>query len=380
MKKLTRALIAFSLFLLTLCLLTACGEKLPTDYVKGTDVVIDNETPFVYAPETDIRIKLSEDDPVAVIDILTYVTQITSHPEELDTDYHTLIKHFGNKPVREFVKEDETLYYTVYSLTDNELLYLYLEKNGGQYLCSDYFTADVREDDVTKDFVLPQDLPTAILGDKLPSTCYLENYTPEEIAKNNEWKWSWYYDTCNQINIPHSINHDRDGVECIKFIRCIESVSFDLVRDDGNTYHGYYVYDLYVHENGAGVLYFYHLYYKNWLQQSAYHIIQEETIHLTAEEVASVVSVMVEQDFAHHPTWNPEEFQGFDGSSTDIFAAGNFGEKYEHHLISMWEPTARYPHYHIRTAIEDLVRAHVTVKEGRVYRPDLYEEYEWMQD
>ena len=100
---------------------------------------------------------------------------------------------------------------------------------------------------------------------------------------------------------------------------------------------------------------------------------------LTAEEVSTVVNVMIEQDFANHPTWNPEERTGFDGSSTDIFAAGNFGNGWEAHLISMWEPEEKHPHYHIRTAIENLVRAHITVEEGRIYRPDLYEEYDWMQ-
>ena len=195
----------------------------------------------------------------------------------------------------------------------------------------------------------------------------------EEILKNNLRQWSNYYDVCNQVNIPHSLNHDRDGVECRKFIRCIQSVSFDLVRDDGNTYHGFYVYDFYTYEDGTGVLYFDHLYYENFMQQSTYHIIQEETIPLTAEEVSTVVNVMIEQDFANHPTWNPEERTGFDGSSTDIFAVGNFGNGREEHLISMWEPDEKHPHYHIRTAIEDLVRAHITVEEGRVYRPELYE-------
>jgi len=384
MKKLICALIAFSLLLLTLCLLTACGEKLPADFAKGEDVRIDNETPFVYDESS--------------VSTVTVKNAFTGKPEERSLDefvrawtddeeaipYSTIAGYFGNKIVRNYTEGGKNTYYTVYSLPDNELFYLSLYmKDGVLYLDKDIYSSinesmDARYDELDG-YIYEQDFPAEIMGDKLPKHCYLDYYSQEEIAKNNESTWSWYYNTCNQINIPHSINHDRDGIACRKFIRCIESVSFDLVRDE-NTYHGYYVYDLYVHENGAGVLYFYHLYYKNWLQQSAFHIIQEETIPLTVEEVASVVDVMVEQDFANHPTWNPEEFQGCDGSSTDIFAAGNFGGGgYEEHLISMWEPTARYPHYHIRTAIEDLVRTHVTVEEGRIYRPDLYEEYEWMQ-
>ncbi len=373
MKKLICLFFALCLLAPTLCGLMSCGEKQPSDYVKGTDVVIDNETPYIYSDETKTSIKGNIWGTERTYSLLEFAGFCcgASGPEQ--EAYSFFAHYFGNKPVRELVTEEKTLYYTVYSLCDNELLYLYLEKDGDEYICSYCYPTDGRMDAEMKDRVYPQDLPTAILGDKLPSYCYLENYTPEEIAQKNESIWSWYYNTCNQINIPHSINHDRDGIACQKFIRCIESVSFDLVRDE-NTYHGYYVYDLYVHENGAGVLYFYHLYYKNWLQQSAFHIIQEETIPLTVEEVASVVDVMVEQDFAHHPTWNPEEFTGMDGSSTDIFAVGNFGGGgYEEHLISMWEPNARYPHYHIRTAIEDLVRTHVTVEEGRIYRPELYE-------
>ena len=207
-----------------------------------------------------------------------------------------------------------------------------------------------------------------------------ETLSPEEIAQEIEFEWANYYDVCNQINIPHSMNHDRAGVECRKFIRCIQEVSFDLVRDDGNTYHGYYVYDLYVYEDGTGVLYFDHLYYVDWLQQSAYHIIQEETISLTVEEVNSVVNVMIEQDFAHQPTRHPDEEMGLDGSTTMILGVGNFGGDRREHLISMWDPDERHPHHHIRTAIEDLVRTHITVEEGRIYRPELYEEYPWMQD
>lgn len=205
------------------------------------------------------------------------------------------------------------------------------------------------------------------------------DYTPDENAENVAGEWASYYRLCNEVNIPHSIHVDRDNVFSYPFIRCIQSVSFDIVRND-KSFHGVYVYDIYVHDDGSGVLYFYHLDDQNYMPSYTYTLIQEETVSLTAEEVASVVDVMVEWDFANHPTWNPEEHIGFDGSGTKIFAAGTFGGGgYEEHLISMWEPTPRYPHHHIRTAIEDLVRAHVTVEEGRIYRKDLYEEYDWMQ-
>ena len=387
MKRILCLTLAALLLLSAVLLLPSCAGKgkRTADYVKGDEVVIDNETPFVYDESTVKYYHETYNGETVSFDISDFVYHL-SQVEERDFSYAYLASVFGNKIVRHYTEGDRDTYYTVYSLPDNELFYLSLcMKDGALYLDKDPYsglneTLDARWDNLNG-YVYEQDFPAAILGDALPADCYLENYTPEEIAQEIEFKWASYYDECNQINIPHSMNHDRAGVECRKFIRCIQSVSFDLVRDDGNTYHGYYVYDLYVYEDGTGVLYFDHLYYANLFQQSAYHIIQEETISLTVEEVNSVVDVMVEQDFAHHPTWNPEEFTGMDGRGTDIFAAGNFGGGgWDTHLISMWSPTSRYPHHHIRTAIEDLVRAHVTVEEGRIYRPDLYEEYEWMQD
>lgn len=213
-----------------------------------------------------------------------------------------------------------------------------------------------------------------------------ETLSPEEIAQNVEDEWVAYCAMCNEMNIPPSPeSFGYYGAGYFKFIRCIQEVSFDIVRDDGrNTYHGCYVYDLYIHEDGTGELRFAHLCHMNTEQviyKYKYQSVQEESIPLTAEEVSSVVNVMIEQDFAHQPTRHPDEELGFDGCQTMILGVGNFGGGgWDVHLISMWEPDERHPHHHIRTAIEDLVRTHITVEEGRIYRPDLYEEYPWMQD
>lgn len=368
MKHLTRALIAFSLLMMALCLMTACGEKLPADYLDGTDVVIDNETPFVYAPETDVKITLPTDGWEC--SVLEYVAECCSTIDDATYRYQSVSQYFGNKPVRELVKDDETLYYTVYSLTDHSLLYLYFETSGDDYICSHYFTADGREDDVTKDFVLPQDLPTAILGDKLPKRCYLDYYSQDEIIKRNKNEWAGYYHACNTAQLPHNVNADPEGNRADDFIRCIELVTFDIdpTETEGG-YSGMYVYDAYVYEDGTGSLYFYHLCDKNYLPSYTYTLLQKEIIPLTSDEVTALMNLLDTWNFADQPTWNPEEMSGTDGSSTLIYATYDNGEN----LISMWEPTARYPHYHIRTAIEDLVRAHVTVEEGRVYRLELYE-------
>jgi hypothetical protein len=166
------------------------------------------------------------------------------------------------------------------------------------------------------------------------------------------------------------------------FIRCMQRVSFDIMRDD-KSYDGFYVYDLLLEEDGRGTLYFYHLDDRDYLPDNyTYRIIQQETIHLTAEEGTALKALLTEWDFMNQPTWNPEEYMGFDGTTTYVYATGVIGgedKRYGSNLIVMWEPTSRNAHYHIRTAIEDLVRAHVTVEEGRIYRKDLYEEYDWMQ-
>ena len=379
MKRILCIVLALLLILTAIPALSACSNKRAADYVKGDEIVIDNETPYIYDPEQNVIVKFADQDgnpwEYGVDD---YGEACCYRSDDKTYTYDSVIKYYGNKPIRMLETEKETLYYTVYSLDDNTLCYIYFEKEGNSYILTDCFQADVRDDVLMTDMTYPHDLPSAILGDKLPEDCYLKNYTPEEIAENVERKWAYYYSQCNAVNLPHSIYTDKDHVSSHPFIRCIQSVSFDIVRNDKG-FHGVYVYDIYVHDDGSGVLYFYHLDDQNYLPSYTYTLIQEETVSLTAEEVASVVDVMVEWDFANYPTWTPEERLGFDGSNTYIYGTGKFGEAYCDHLIAMWEPTPRYPHHHIRTAIENLVRAHITVEEGRIYRKDLYEEYNWMQ-
>ena len=371
MKRIACLALALLLILTAFLTLSACTGR-ADDYLKGNEIVINNEIPYVYDPQQNTLVNFADQDGISwTYDVYDYGEACCYRSDDQIYTYNSVIKYYGNKPIRMLETEEKTLYYTVYSLDNNTLCYIYFEKEGEDYVLTDCFRADVRDDDFTANMTLPQDQPSAILGDKLPAECYLENYTPEEIAKNVNWQWASYYSLCNQVQISHSVYTDRDQVRSTHFIRCIHTVSFDIARDDRG-YHGVYVYDLYVHEDGGGVLYFYHLDDQDY-PVCIYTLIQDETISLTAEEVASVTNVMNKWDFASHPTWNPEEFQGFDGETTYIYGQGNFGGSYSEHLIAMWEPTERYPHYHIRTAIEDLVRAHVTVEEGRIYRPELYE-------
>ena len=82
-------------------------------------------------------------------------------------------------------------------------------------------------------------------------------------------------------------------------------------------------------------------------------------------EVQKLTTLLDVWDFDNIPTWNPEEISGFDGETTTVFTKG-LGH---HNLTSMWSASERDAVYHIREAIEEIVRDHVTVERGRIYNP-----------
>lgn len=381
MKRILCLTLALLMTLSALLCLPACSGT-AEDYLAGEETVIDNETPFVYSEKARRSIRKNVwgvKREYGIWDFADFCCGTSDTPQET---YAFFAGYFGNKPIRELVTEEETVYYTVYSLSRYTLLYLFLKKEGEEYLCDMTFAADGREDDTLRGQVLDKDLPTAILGDKLPPECYLDFYDAETILENNLLQWEYYYSACNYVNIPHATLMSSADEKGRTFIRCMQRVSFDIMRDD-KSYDGFYVYDLLLEEDGGGTLYFYHLDDRDFLPDNyTYRIIQQETIPLTAEEGTALKALLTEWDFMNQPTWNPEEYMGFDGTTTYVYATGVIGgedKRYGSNLIVMWEPTSRNAHYHIRTAIEDLVRAHVTVEEGRIYRKDLYEEYDWMQ-
>lgn len=381
MKRILCLMLSALLLLSAVLVLPACSGT-AEDYLAGEATVIDNETPFVYSEKTRRSIRKNVWGVKREYGLWDFADFCCGTSDTEQETYAFFAGYFGNKPVRELVTEEETVYYTVYSLSRYTLLYLFLEKKGDDYLCDQVYAADGREDDTLRGKVLDKDLPSAIVGDNLPPECYLDFYSPEEILENNLREWNGYYSACNGVNIPHATLMRSASEKARTFIRCMQRVSFDIMRDD-KSYDGFYVYDLLLEEDGSGTLYFYHLDDKDYLPDNyTYRIIQQETIPLTAEEGTALKALLTEWDFMNQPTWNPEEYMGFDGTTTYVYATGVIGgedRRYGSNLIVMWEPTSRNAHYHIRTAIEDLVRAHVTVEEGRIYRKDLYEEYDWMQ-
>ena len=296
MKRILCMTLAALLLLSAVLLLPSCAGKVKrtADYVKGDEVVIDNETPFVYSDKTKRVINKNVwgvKREYGLWDFADFCCGTTDTEQET---YAFFASYFGAKPIRELVTEEGTGYYTVYSLSQYRLLYLFLEKSGEDYLCDSVFTADGREDDTLRGMVLDKDLPTAILGDKLPPECYLDFYTPEKILENNLRRWEYYYSACNGVNIPHATLMRSASEKARTFIRCMQRVSFDIDRD-GESYDGYYVYDLLLEEDGSGTLYFYHLDDKDYLPDNyTYRIIQQDTIALTAEEGNALKALLVE--------------------------------------------------------------------------------------
>ncbi len=347
--------------------------RLPQDYVRGDAVVVDNETPFVYDPSTyrewvDKRYNICYDAG-------SFVQQIVSEYKDYSYTYKEIAAVFGNKILRHYTEGGKDIYYTVYSDLNNHLFYLYCYFEDGEFYVSKYYDRvynnyhDAR-DDLTG-YVYEQDMPDVILDGKLPPMCYLDYYSAEEIAENNFYEWKNYVYTCEKSGITSDpylseyykklFDEDRlSGLEGV--IRCIEYVSFDIITEEYGA-HGVYFYDIYVFKDGTATLLFYH--YKD--TRHRYTILQTEEIHLSAEEVNGLKALLEKWDFENIPTWNPEGYFGFDGEQTYIYVKKSGVD----HLISMWMSTERYGIYHIRIAIEELVKRHVSVNEGRVYNsPD----------
>lgn len=383
MKRILCLMLSVLLLLSAVLVLPACSgkNKLPADYVKGDEVVIDNETPYVYDPAQNTVFEIEDSYGYTwEYDVFDRAEDLCDPLDDKTYTYDAVSKYYGNKIVRELKTEEETLYYTVYSLDDHTLCYIYLNKAVEGYVIDRCYRADIRDDSVMADITYSHDLPSAIIGDKLPAHCYLDYYEPEEIERRNNLRWEFYGEDCSRAGIPtdpfvsdfycdlyaQGRHKEVDGA-----IRCIQSVSFDTEEGDPESedytiHHGSYFYDIYVFTDGTGVLFFTHF---NTDVYPRYAVWQKEEIALSVAEVAELQALLDIWDFNNIPTWNPEEVSGFDGETTTVFTKG-LGH---HNLTSMWSASERDAVYHIREAIEEIVRNHVTVERGRIYNLAWYE-------
>ena len=356
MKK--RYLAIFLLFSLLLPTLTSClriKEKkvLPADFVDGNEIVIDNETPFVYGEAAN---------PDHILENAFAIAQQEGYTYSYFADW------CGNKIIRHFKSGDVERYYTVYSCEDNTLFYLFLKPDGnGNFLMESCSRMDIRYEGWLPDsFLFEYDYPSAIIGDHLPSHCLKENQSFDEIEWQVSCTWKSYEENCYEADLENyvSIQHEKDDNGKYKnqaFYRIIQSVAFDVIYDVHYAYSGLYVYDIYFYADGSGTLHYRHYIFESFPK---YTMDQEETVILTVDEVTALKNIINDNNFYEIPTWNPEEFVGSDGEYTYILG---FDENHSEHLISMWESTPRYGIYHIRTAVENLVREKIEVTSGSVY-------------
>ncbi len=333
-----RFLSALSVLIILLPTLFSCGEKLPPDYVRGNKIVIDNTTPFVYTENPP-----GSTAPYLILSII--------RGEDM-WSYSDFAAYYGAKIIRHYVMEDSDYYYTVYSLPDNGLAYIWMQPDEEGILrishpFNEWCFADARN--LYTDMpVYEYDRPPAILGDRLPAACRKESYTFDEIADRTEHQWQKYSALCSAADLESHFNNP----DVSAFYRCMQSAAFDNQGADG-----LYVYDLIQYRSGTAALRFRHLYSSRYPQ---YELDQEETIPLTAEETTAILRVFEEEDFENIPTWNPEEYAGFDGETTYVLGSSE-------HLIAMWCAGEQYGIYKIRKAFEDIVKKHITVTSGRIF-------------
>ena len=369
-----------------LCLPACSGQNnLPADFVKGDEIVIDNETPFVYDESTvkTAPVKTPSGKEEWHVDGLCGIW----NDGEEDVPYSKVSSYFGNKIIRHRVADGQDTYYTVYSLPDNQIYYVFFRMKDDVLVLDPEHTInvinlalDIREKEMIAEYVYEYDLPSAIIGDKLPAHCYLDYYEPEEIERRNNLEWEFYGSACGSAGL--STDPYKSDFYCELYaegrhkevdgaIRCIQSVSFDTEEgdpesEDYTVHHGAYFYDIYVFTDGTGILFFTHF---NTDVHPRYAVWQREEIKLSTIEVEKLTTLLDVWDFNNIPTWNPEEFSGFDGETTTVFTSISG----HHNLTSMWSASERDAVYHIREAIEEIVRDHVTVERGRIYNLAWYE-------
>ena len=334
-------------------------EPLPSDFVEGDEIVVDNDILFVYDSDQKIEdFYTASNGEKIYYSIWTFA----EHCREENKTYKYFTERFGNKAVHHYQSETNETYYTIFSFDNNTLLYLYLEPcENGDFRFLGAFLLDARGDHTLKDEVLAQDYPSVIMDGKMPDDCYLDYYTREEIAEKTENRWKLFLDECETAKLEsytQIMNRNYETMD--SFYRCTHYVTFDITEGI-NGWHGLYSYDLLFNKDGTGTLWFRHFRHEDFFE---YSTLQEAQVELTAEEVSALKAVIQNADFENVPTWNPEEFHGSDGETTYILG-GNYSTNV--HLISMWVPTPQYGIYQIRTAIEDLVRERIEVTSGRVY-------------
>ena len=199
----------------------------------------------------------------------------------------------------------------------------------------------------------------------------------EKYIRDTEEGWADYAWWCDMAELDPNEDY-RDLKEDVKeegpwpehHFRCFHNESFDFLPD-GTSSDGHYLYDLFIFENGTGLLIYRH--YFRMAEEAeedgetyivGYNeLIENAEIPLTAEEVTGVVDVMVAWDYAHLYTYIPEDYMIMDGDTTFLrFDTWLFADEpykdFRGHLVKGRCAEEGSGIYEIRKAIETLIIAH----------------------
>ena len=195
----------------------------------------------------------------------------------------------------------------------------------------------------------------------------------EKYIRDAEAGWEDYLFWCDmsEVDPMHDYEDVVDGeYRSAMSFRCFHNESFDFLAD-GTCTDGLYLYDLFIFKDGTGLLIYRHYFgmveemeedgetYIDFYNE----LIENAEIPLTAEEVASIVDVMVAWDYAHLYTYIPEDYMIMDGDTTFLhFDTGLSADEpykdFRGHLVKGRCAEEGSGIYEIRKAIEALIIAH----------------------
>lgn len=289
------------------------------DYVWGNRMVIDNETPFEYDENANI---LGDRG----IGLVTYFDPIS--------DWETERNRYGNKILR----EKDGRRYTVYSAEDNRLYYVFFEKNSEDkwvtHTLGVYDT--VHSTEGLDQYVYEYDLPSAILGDAVPS----RTISAEDALDKLE----------NFQNDLYAVRYNLqiDDLRDVMFRNGIAQayrMTMDTMSD------GVYLFEFLIFTDGTGSLCYQRYNSETGLTNKG--LFDDVAYSLTATETEALLSVWINADFFNLSPVHPYDTALFmDGQQLflegmdDLWRVGDAGVSfYNYHMIGLRDDSLIYPEF-----------------------------------
>ena len=260
------------------------------DYVYGSKIVIDNETPFEYDGKLDIG------------DNAYYL-----NPFVASRSLEQTLRLCGNKIIR----QNDDMRYTVYSCTDNTLYYVFfsLSEEGAWQLDFSWKSdaAHSIDGEIYAEYVYEHDTPQAILGDLLPQ----KNISSADAAQRALIASTILHSIRYNLNLPDIRNLVADDI----YAQAYRMTSCGL-------FSGLHYFDFYVHHDGTGTLIYSR--YNSEEYSNIKEIFEDVTYTLTTEETAELVNVWTEHDYLRLPPTHPREASNMTDGTT-IYLEGVSG-------------------------------------------------------